>query len=126
MQGVCKNIVGCDSTVVCCIDDVIRRVVHDSVVAYLMTVKNRDGQVDSHPKAGQMTKMKTKKALLIELVSRITYSTGCCAASISAGLTNSPSIFFRFGKRRRISMRASSLVATSAYMGLPTNTTSLS
>lgn len=44
MQGVCKNIVGCDSTVVCCIDDVIIRVVHDSVVAYLMTVKNRDGQ----------------------------------------------------------------------------------
>ena len=31
----------------------IRRAVHDSVVAYLMTVTNRYGQADSHPKAGQ-------------------------------------------------------------------------
>ena len=30
--------------------------IHDSVVAYLMKVTNRDGLVDSHPKAGQITK----------------------------------------------------------------------
>ena len=31
----------------------IRRVVHNSVVAYLMTVTNRDGEADSHRKAGR-------------------------------------------------------------------------